>query len=99
MQNDKAISNLLGLAMRAGKVECGTEKVLAGMKSGKYQLVILANDASDNTLEKFIRLAEQTGTSIMKWGTVDMLAGAIGKSITVAVGIKDSGFAKAIKKK
>lgn len=36
---------LLGLAMRAGKVVSGEELVIREIRSGKAQLVILAEDA------------------------------------------------------
>ena len=43
---------LLGLAMRAGKVVSGEELVIREIRSGKAQLVILAEDAKKNTEKK-----------------------------------------------
>lgn len=96
---EQEILNLLGLALRAGKIETGTEKVMASIRAKRYKLVILADDASDNSKEKIIRLAENNNVPLVVWGTSDVLADAIGKGITIAIGIKDAGFAKTIKKK
>ena len=43
---------LLGLAMRAGKVVSGEELVIREIRSGKAQLVILAEDAAKKTRKK-----------------------------------------------
>ena len=46
------MSNLIGLAQRAGKVISGEELVIKAIQSGKAKFVFLANDAGDNlTLE------------------------------------------------
>ena len=41
--------NMLGLAKRAGKISTGSFICEKMIKSGDARLVILANDASDNT--------------------------------------------------
>ncbi len=43
------ILNFLGLAMRAGKVKTGESVIVDRIKKGNLKLVIVANDASDNT--------------------------------------------------
>ncbi len=43
------ILNFLGLAMRAGKVKTGESVIVNEIKKGNLKLVIVANDASDNT--------------------------------------------------
>ena len=43
------ILNLIGLAMKAGKVVSGEFSVEKCIKSGKARLVIIATDASENT--------------------------------------------------
>lgn len=50
--NDKVIS-LLGLAERAGKIASGEFAAEKAVKIGKARLIIVAEDASDNTKKKF----------------------------------------------
>jgi ribosomal protein L7Ae-like RNA K-turn-binding protein len=50
--NHRFFSNL-GLAMRAGKLATGEEAVLNAIRSGDAKLVILAEDASENTRKKY----------------------------------------------
>ena len=50
--NDKVIS-LLGLAERAGKIASGEFAAEKAVKTGKARLIIVAEDASDNTKRKF----------------------------------------------
>ena len=50
--NDKVIS-LLGLAERAGKIASGEFAAEKAVKTGKARLIIVAEDASDNTKKKF----------------------------------------------
>ena len=65
--NDKVIS-LLGLAERAGKIASGEFAAEKAVKIGKARLIIVAEDASDNTKKKFsdtfcMLLAEGTARS------------------------------------
>ena len=50
MKQNKTLS-MLGLARRAGKVVSGEFSVEKAVKSGKAYLVIVAEDASDNTIK------------------------------------------------
>ena len=48
MQNDRVL-NLIGLAQKAGKVVSGEFMTEKAVKTGEAALVILAEDASENT--------------------------------------------------
>ena len=52
MQNDRVL-NLIGLAQKAGKVVSGEFMTEKAVKTGEAALVILAEDASENTQKKF----------------------------------------------
>ena len=52
MNNDKVLS-LLGLAKKAGKVKGGEYCVETELKKGRAKLVIVADDASDNTKKSY----------------------------------------------
>lgn len=49
MTPQQQAANLLGLARRAGKLTMGEGFVLSAIRDGSAKLVIVANDASDNT--------------------------------------------------
>ena len=53
MKQDRVLS-LIGLATKAGKCASGEFMTENETKSGKAVLVIVAEDASDNTKKKFI---------------------------------------------
>ena len=84
---------------RARKIDVGTEKIYAGIKKNKYQLVVLAKDAQDKTREKIERLTTAYHVPLINLGTKEQLAAAIGKELTVAIAIKDKGFSDALNKK
>ena len=55
--NMQKIHSLLGIAMRAGKLVSGEDGTMIDLKKGKLNLVIVAEDASNNTkklLEKIL---------------------------------------------
>lgn len=53
INNEQKIYSYIGLAMRAGKVVSGDDTTLKELKKGKLSLVIVADDASDNTKKLF----------------------------------------------
>jgi ribosomal protein L7Ae-like RNA K-turn-binding protein len=56
MTNKDKFLNLLGLATKAGKLISGDETTLKGVRSGKPKLVIVATDASEATIKKFLEI-------------------------------------------
>lgn len=52
MTNLERLSNLIGLAQRAGKVISGEELVVKAIQSHQVALVFLANDAGPNVTKK-----------------------------------------------
>ena len=51
--NMQKIHSLLGIAMRAGKLVSGEDGTMIDLKKGKLNLVIVAEDASNNTKKLF----------------------------------------------
>ena len=94
---DKAL-RLLGLATRAGKVVSGgflTEKLV---KSGQARLVIVAEDASENTKKLFRDKCRFYEAPLKLYSSINQLGRAIGKGPRSSVGISDKNFAVNIKK-
>ena len=88
------IVNFLGLAMRAGKVKTGESVIINEIKKHKIQLVIIAEDASENTKKVIQNKCESYHISFRIFGTRSELGQALGKAERVNVGITDQGFAK-----
>ena len=93
MINEK-IFNFLGLAMRAGKVKTGESVIVNDMQKGNIKLVILANDASPNTMKLIKNKTSSYKVPLRVFGTREELGIALGKGERVNVAITDQGFAK-----
>ncbi len=98
--NDKVLSSL-GLAKKAGKIMSGTNLVSTFIRSdNKPSLVVLANDASDNT-KKLLESASRHHkvACITTSYTMDQFSDAIGASYYIScIAVFDKGFADMIMK-
>jgi ribosomal protein L7Ae-like RNA K-turn-binding protein len=102
MEN-KQLERLLmtvGLAAKARRIIFGTDQVCDSLRDSKNSpvLVIEAKDTSENTHKKLTDKCKYYGVRLVRIeaGTAE-LGRAVGKlSATAAVGITDSGIAKAI---
>ena len=92
------IYSMLGLAMKAGKVVSGEFATDKNVKSGKAWLVIVSEDASDNTKKMFSNMCEFYHVPICFFGTKEELGHAIGKAMRSSLAITDENFAKSINK-
>jgi ribosomal protein L7Ae-like RNA K-turn-binding protein len=88
----------LGLTMRAGKLVTGDEGVFKAIRSGEAKLVIIAEDASENTSKKFQDKCQFYGIPLMQMGSKVELGGSIGKEMRVILGVLDGGFAQMLQK-
>lgn len=97
MQNKEKALNLLGLAMRAGKIVLGTETVIADLRKNKINVIVLASDLHENSVEKVMRAAKNANVKIIDLFSAAELEHAIGKKRKV-LGLTDAGFYKALTK-
>ena len=97
MKLNKALS-LISLATKAGKTASGEFCTEKEVKSGKAELVIVADDASDNTKQKFKNMCEFYEVPIYFYGDKDTLGHAMGKEFRASLAVIDHGFAKGIMK-
>ena len=58
MKNNNKVLSLLGLATKAGKVASGEFSTEKSVKTGKGFLVLVADDASQNTRKKFQNMCD-----------------------------------------
>ena len=98
MKPDKVLA-MLGLAMRAGKVVSGEFSTEKAVKSGKACLVIVAEDASDNTKKKFSDSCSYYQVPYAVYGTKESLGHSIGKEMRASLAVIDEGFGRELAKK
>ena len=95
---NKKILGLIGLSARARKIAYGADSVENEIKKRKVYLIIIANDSSDRTKEKFQKLSEIYNIPIYIGGEIEELSKAIGKSNKAILGIEDINLANEIQK-
>ena len=94
--NMQKIHSLLGIAMRAGKLVSGEDGTMIDLKKGKLNLVIVAEDASNNTKKLFKDKSSFRHVNCIELSTKSDLGMSIGKDSRAVIGIKDIGFANKI---
>ena len=97
MTNDKVLA-YLGLATRAGKIQSGEFSTEKSVKAGKEAMVIVAEDASNNTKKKFTNMCTFYKVPIYIYGTKETLGASIGRELRASLALEDTGFCNAIKK-
>ena len=98
MKQNKIFS-LLGIAMRGHNLVSGEFQTLEAIKKGSAMLVIIAEDASDNTKKLFADKCLFYEVPVYNYGTKEDLGRAIGKDLRSSVGVCDAGLADAIIKR
>ncbi len=92
------VFGLIGLAKRAGRLALGESPSKDAVRFGKAKLVIIAEDASDNTKKSITDSCKYYGVKFYIAATKESLGHAVGNSFNAAVAILDDGFAKNIDK-
>jgi ribosomal protein L7Ae-like RNA K-turn-binding protein len=95
---DKKIASLLSLCMRARKLAAGEHACEIALRNGDAVLILIAEDASDNTKKKFTNKAFYYKVPVVLHGSRDEISKAIGKENRVVVAVTDSGFADGLLK-
>lgn len=96
--NNKKILSLIGLATKAGKTVSGEFSTEKSVKTGKGFLVVVADDASENTKKKFRNMCEFYEVPIYFLSDKESLGRAMGKEFRACLAVQDGNFAKAIMK-
>ncbi len=95
---DKKILSMLSLCARAGKLCAGELACEKALQSGGARLVLIGEDASDNTKKKFTNKAFFYKVPVIVSGTREELSAAIGRNNRVTLVIMDESFARNIEK-
>jgi len=94
---DKILS-LLGIARKAGAVVSGEFSTEKAVKEKRALLVLVAEDASDNTKKLFSDKCRFYGIPEKEYGTKETLGHALGEELRSSLAVCDRGLASAIEK-
>lgn len=92
---DKVFS-MVGLATRAGKTVSGEFSVEKAIRQKKAKLVIVSEEASDNTKNLFYHKCEFYQIPYTNYGSKTDLGSATGNASRTSIAILDSEFSKSI---
>lgn len=98
MKNNNKVLSLLGLATKAGKVASGEFSTEKSVKTGKCFLVLVADDASQNTRKKFQNMCDFYEVPIYFIANKEELGRFCGKEFRASLAVQDENFAKAMLK-
>ena len=99
MKPDHNIFSMIGLATKAGKTTNGNFMTEKAVKGGSAYLVIVSDEASDNTKKMFKNMCDYYKVPCYFFGTKEELGGAQGRELRASLAITDPGFAKSLEKK
>lgn len=91
--NQNKILPLLGLATRGRNLVSGEFQTLEAVRDGSCLLVLVAEDASDNTKKRFFDKGAFYEVPVACFGTKESLGRAIGKEYRSVLGVCEPGFA------
>lgn len=99
MVTDCALS-LLGLALRGNNLAVGEEPVKEACKARRAWLVLSADDAADNSVDRAGRMAELGGVPWIRvpWSK-EALGRALGRNTCAMAALTDRGLAAALAEK
>jgi len=97
--NPSGALKLLGLARKAGSLQCGENAAVAVETEGRARLIVLAADASEHTERRIAANAGPKTIKIRLPFTREDLGTAVGSAQTAVAAITDLGLANAFAKK
>ena len=98
MDDRQKALNLIGLATRAGKTASGELSTEKAVKSSRAYLVIVSEEASENTRKMFANMCTYYQVPICVFGRKDELGRACGKEMRASLAVMDEGLAGALVK-
>lgn len=94
---DRVIS-MISIAAKGRNLVSGEFAVEKAVKCGKAYLVIVAEDASNNTKKQFSNMCEFYEVPMVVYGNKDTLGHFIGTQMRANIAITDEGIANSILK-
>lgn len=87
---------MLSLSQKAGKLITGEQSVEAAVKKNEVYLIIIPDDAAENTKNKFVNKGKYYNIPVVIFGSRDELSHAIGKINRTVFAVTDKGLADRI---
>lgn len=97
MRRNKILS-LIGLATKAGKTMSGEFSTEKAVKTGTACVVLVSEEASENTRKKFQNMCTFYEVPLYFYGTKLELGAAMGKEFRASLAVTDPGLSDAIMK-
>lgn len=94
---DQKVLNLLGIANKAGCIVTGEDNVINALSKNKVKIIFVAKDASEKTIDKFVRKCYYYNVVCNLELTSSELSSALGKERKI-VGVTDKGFSDALER-
>lgn len=94
----KKVFSYIGLATKSGKIASGEFSTEKAVKEGKAWLVLVAEDASNNTKKMFTNMCTYYQVPIYFFGEKTELGHAMGKEFRASLALTDKGLADAVEK-
>ena len=94
---ERRLLGLIGLGLRARNAVLGVERVREDAKRGRLSLVVIASDASPNSLDKMLPLLEARHIRVVLGPSADALGAIAGRASVAAIGITNFALARGIK--
>jgi len=94
----KKVDSYLGFAAKSRNLVSGYHTCLHAMKQKKLKLLILAEDLSENTVKKMVKMANESNIPIRIYGGSEELSKVTGSRERGIFGIIDVNFADVILK-
>ena len=95
---DRVLS-MIGIAAKSGNVVSGEFSTEKAVKTGSAFLVIVSEEASENTKKHFTDMTSFYEVHIYFYGDKESLGRAIGKEFRASLAIVDENLAKAVETK
>ena len=93
-----SILSLISIAKKAGKTAAGEFQTENAVKSGKASVVIVSEEASDNTKKKFRNMCTFYEVPLYFYGGKVELGAAIGCEFRASIAVTDFGLGQALEK-
>lgn len=98
MKPDRVLS-MLGIAAKAGSVASGEFSTEKAVKEGRAYLVIVAQDASDNTKKMFRNMTDFYQVPMYEYSDKEMLGYFIGKEFRASLAVTNEGLSHSIEER
>ena len=90
---------MLGIAAKSGNVVSGEFSTEKAIKTGQAFLVIVSEEASNNTNKMFTNMTDFYEVPMYVFGTKEELGRCIGKEFRASLAITDENLANAVENK